>query len=589
MAAKRGIQDRGIRRQTAGLTPWFLGLVMPLLFTFCGHEHPEARYKVFRYNQAQGLTTLDPAQARNQAIQWATTQLFQGLVELDSTLEVRPCLATDWSISPDGRTYTFRIRSGVRFHDDACFAKGQGRRVVASDFVYAFRRILDSTASRPSSGAWVFRDKVLRAEDGRISDTCFVARGDSLFVVHLERPTAHFLEVLSMPYAFVVPREAVEYYGDDFGTHPIGTGPFQFQVWEDMEKLILARNNTYWRKDEKGNSLPYLDAVEISFLSDKNQAFRLMLAGEFDLITGIEEGTRDQILNGDGTFRDRITAKLHAEKIPYLNTEYIGFQLDPKAPAYKDKTNHPLLDSRIRQALSLGLDRSRLIAGGRNGLGLPGRHGIVPPAVPGFGRAEVAGYPFDLERAKTLLAEAGYPGGKGFPKLTLSLQPPQLAFGELIQKEWRENLGIRVELEPAEQAVQIDLAIQGRVELFYGSWLGDYPDAENYLSLLYGGNAAPKGPNRTRYRNLRFDQLFEKAAATSVPAKRQALYRQLDEMAMRDAPLIPIFYDQQVRLTPKYVIGLEVNAMNVLRLERVDFVGEGWNGAHAPAVSYVRD
>jgi len=164
--------------------------------------------RVFRYNQPEALSSLDPAFARNQANSWAVSQLFNGLMELDSTLLPVPALARRYTISPDGRTYSFVLRRGVRFHDSDVFAGGKGREVKASDFVYSFKRILDPATA--SSGGWIFRGKVLEKPDGSISDTAFVAANDSTLRIHLKEPLIPFLGILTMPYAYVVPHEAVE-------------------------------------------------------------------------------------------------------------------------------------------------------------------------------------------------------------------------------------------------------------------------------------------------------------------------------------------------------------------------------------------
>lgn len=191
-----------------------------------GASAPDER-RVFRYNQPEALTSLDPAFARNQANRWADEQLYNGLVALDSALQPAPALARRYTVSPDGRLYTFALRPGVRFHDSEVFPGGRGRVVTAHDFVYSFKRILDPATA--STGGWIFRGKVLEKADGAPSDTCFVAVNDSTLRIHLKAPFIPFLGILTMHYAYVVPREAVARYGKDFREHPVGTGPFQFR------------------------------------------------------------------------------------------------------------------------------------------------------------------------------------------------------------------------------------------------------------------------------------------------------------------------------------------------------------------------
>jgi ABC-type transport system substrate-binding protein len=234
------------------LRVWPLALVGWLLvLASCGGPadglNAEQARRVFRYNQPEALTSLDPAFTRNQANIWASSQLYNGLLELDSTLQPAPALARRYAISPDGRTYTFWLRRSVRFHDSEVFAGGRGREVRASDFVYSFKRLLDAKTASP--GGWIFRGKVLEDSKGDINDTCFVAVNDSTLRIHLKEPFIPFLSILTMPYAFVVPHEVVAKYGKDFGQHPVGTGPFRFRLWDVGNVLLLHRNPQYWRRD----------------------------------------------------------------------------------------------------------------------------------------------------------------------------------------------------------------------------------------------------------------------------------------------------------------------------------------------------
>ena len=317
---------------SAFLARWAAALARPaaslaalLLLAGC---HDAARpaadeRRVFRYNQPEALSSLDPAFSRNQANSWAVSQLFNGLMELDSTLLPVPALARRYSISPDGRLYTFVLRPGVRFHDSDVFAGGKGRAVTAADFVYSFRRILD--AATASSGGWIFRGKVLEKPDGNPSDTAFVAVNDSTLRIHLKEPFIPFLGILTMPYAYVVPHEAVAKYGKDFREHPVGTGPFQFKLWDEGNVLLYERNPGYWRTDRQGNKLPYLDAVAVSFLPDRKTEFLTFMQGKLDFLSGIRAGSRDLIMHPDGTIRDDFKGKFTVQKAPYLNTEYLAF------------------------------------------------------------------------------------------------------------------------------------------------------------------------------------------------------------------------------------------------------------------------
>lgn len=521
--------------------------------------------KVFRYNQAEGLSSLDPAFARNQANIRVQSQLYNGLFEFTSDLSEHPALADTWEVSEDGLTYTINIKKGIYFHDDPCFPDGKGREVKAYDFVFSFKRILDPYVA--STGQWVFNDKLLKNEEGNISDTAFVAHGDYTLKVYLQDKFPPFLQILAMPYTFVVPHEAIEKYGKDIARHPVGTGPFKFKEWDEGNSLTLVKNGRYWRKDPQNNALPYLDAVQVTFMADKNQEYLSFTKGNLEFISGIDPSIIDQVLKKDGSVKDDVSQKFVVQKVPYMNTEYLGFVVDPEK--YDDK-NHPFLNKKIRQALSYAVNREEIVSFLRNNLGIPAHSGFVPAAMPSFDEGTVTGYRYDPDKAKQLFKEAGYgEGGKAFPEVTLNTTPNHKEISEQLQKQWAQVLGIKLNLEVNNFAAHQEMVDNGKVKFFRGSWLGDYPDEENFLSCFYSKNFSPAGPNKTRYSNPDFDERYEVIHHESG-FKRHEHYHGLDQTVMNDAPVIVLFYDEVLRLHQKDVLGLPPNRMNNLILERVD-------------------
>lgn len=545
--------------KTIGL---YFSLLAGLLSACSGGDARTTEKSVFRYNQPEALSSLDPAFARNQANIWATTQLYNGLVELDQELKIGPALAKTWEVSEDGRSYTFTLRDDVYFHDNEAFAGGKGRQVTAHDFEYSFKRIIDPTTA--STGAWIFNDKVLTDAAGAISDTAFLAVNDSTFRVYLNEPFIAFLEILTMPYAYVVPQEAVQKYGKDFRANPVGTGPFQFKLWDEGNAIVMHRNPNYWKADDNGQQLPYLDAVQISFITDKKSEFLTFMQGKLDFLSGIKEGSRDLILNNDGTIQDDFRDKFTVQKVPYLNTEYIGFQLDPanlkgKKPAMRDK--------RVRQALSYAINKKEMIAYFRNNIGIPGHSGMVPPSLPSFSEEAVKGYSYDPKKAVALLQKAGFSAQNPL-KMRLSTVAEHKELAEYMQKKWAE-VGAQVEIDINQAPAHQETVDNGRAPFFMKSWLGDYPDAENYLALFYSKNFSPAGPNKTHFQNAAFDRLYEQAKLERDVQKRWAMYQQMDQIVMEEAPVIVLFYDEVIRLTQNNIQGLEANPMNTLKLERV--------------------
>ena len=547
---------------------WAVLAVGSALLAACGGPAQSAadERRVFRYNQPEALTSLDPAFTRNQANIWAASQLYNGLLELDSTLQPAPALARRYTISPDGLTYTFWLRPGVKFHDNEVFAGGKGRVVRASDFVYSFKRLLDAKTASP--GGWIFRGKVLEDKQGNISDTCFVAANDSTLRIHLKEPFIPFLSILTMPYAFVVPHEAVEKYGKDFREHPVGTGPFRFKLWDTGNVLLLHKNPGYWRRDAQGRALPYLDAVQISFIADRKTEFLTFLQGKLDFLSGIREGSRDLVMNTDGTVRADFQGRFTVQKTPYLNTEYLGFQLDSaNLTGEQAMQGRALRKPLVRQALNYAINRPELVAYVLNHVGVPGNSGFVPAALPSFSLAKVPGYAYEPQRARQLLAAAGYGPGHAL-RLRLSTVAERKAVAEYLQKNWAD-VGVQVQIDINQAATQQELVDNGRAAFFSKSWLGDYPDAENYLSLFYSPNFSPGGPDKTHFRSAEYDALYNQARREQDAARRTALYQQMDRLIVAQSPVASLYYDEVIRLTQNNVRGLAPNPMNQLLLERV--------------------
>lgn len=557
-----------------GLTIFF-ALATILWLSGCGgssstNSESDDGKKVFRYNQTGGLTSLDPAFANKRSNIWATTQIYNGLFSFSKNLDVHPELVKEWEISEDGKTYTFTIKEGIRFHDDEAFRGNNGREVLASDFIYSFKRIVDAETGSP--GAWIFNDKVLRNAEGEISDTCFaeVPNEPYKFRIYLEKRFPAFLQILAMPYTYVVPKEAIDRYGKDFRSHPVGTGPFKIKNWDEKNSLVLVKNENYWKKDTDGNALPYLDAVQVSFIEDRTKEFLSFKENKLDFLTNIAENSKDEILEKNGQVKEAFASKFTVDKIPYLNTEYVGFYLEAK-----DGDKNPFVDNaNLRKAMSYAVNRRGLVSFLRNGLGTPGDYGFVPAALPSFDSTKVKGYPYNPQKAQELLKEAGFAGGKGLPELTLYTYTSDQKIAQYLQDNWKD-IGIKVNIETNQFSTHQEKVDNGGAMMFRGSWLGDYPDAENYLALFSSDNFSPTGPNKTHYKNPAFDNLFTEAHETDNLFARYENYLKMDQLIMEDAPIIVLYYDEIIHVKQKHVTGLEIDPMNNLILETVDIKKEG--------------
>ncbi|WP_299465044.1 ABC transporter substrate-binding protein [uncultured Microscilla sp.] len=530
--------------------------------------------KIFRLNLTGGLTSLDPVFADQRTNIWATTQLYNGLFTFGEDLHVHPELAENYKISEDGLTYTFTIKKNVYFHDDQAFKNGRGREVIADDFVYSFKRLMDPRTA--AKGSWIFADKVKQSADKKLADDWIEKIDDYSFKITLNRRFPAFLQILSMPFTFVVAKEAVEKYNKDFRKHPVGTGPFMLKTWNEKDRLILVKNTKYWKRDVKDQPLPYLDAVDVSFIEDKNQAFLSFEKGSLHFLTSISETSRNKILNKDGSIKDDFSSKFVVEKKPYMLTEYIGILMEGT-----DEKANPLLNKKVRKALSYAINRKNLISFIRNGLGTPGSHGFIPDALSSFDSTQIQGYKVDIKKAQELLKDAGYPQGKGFPEITLSTYTTDKEIAGFLQKQWEDNLGIKVKIESNQFATHKDMVDNAKVKFFRGSWIGDYPDAENFLSLFYSKNFSPDGPNKTHFADETYDKLFEEAHETDNTFTRYSDYNKMDQIIMDNAPVIVLFYDEVLNLKQKNVTGLKTNTMNTLVLEKVDL--KSGNNASANA------
>ncbi|RYE17127.1 MAG: ABC transporter substrate-binding protein, partial [Sphingobacteriales bacterium] len=456
----------------------------------------------------------------------------------------------------DGLQYTFHLRNDVYFHDDALFASGKGRKCVAADFVYSFGRLIDPAVA--SSGSWIFSDKV----DGKQS---FVAINDTTFVIKLKQPFPPLLSLLTAQYGSVVPRELVQYYGKDFRVHPIGTGPFKFKYWKEREVLVLLKNENYWEKDSAGTRLPYLDAIKATFISDKQTAFMEFIKGDIDFFNGIDGSYRDDVLTKSGKLTKKYRDKFVMNTRPYLNTEYLGMLVDTNIEITK---HSPLKLLKVRQAINYAIDRSKMIKYLRNGMGTPGHAGFIPKGMPGFNAQLVKGYSYDPEKARKLLAEAGFPDGRNMPVIVLNTTTTYRDLIEYIQGQL-EVVGIKTRVEINQTASLRELVAKNGVNFFRGQWIADYPDGENYLSVFYSKNKIPFGPNYTGFNNKQFDALFEQTYRETNDSLRYALYRKMDNIVMQQSPVVVLYYDKLVNFYQKNISGFSPNGQNLLVLKRV--------------------
>ena len=528
-------------------------LLLAALVTGCLHEDYDT-HRVFRYNESANLSSLDPAFARTLEPMWVVDQLYDGLVELDDELRVQPLIARSFHSKEEGTKWIFVLRDDVRFspHPDVP-GLAEGRRVIADDVVFSLNRLRDPNVA--SSGRWI-----LDALDTAASGGGLVARGLDTVEFKLRQPYPPFLGLLATPYANVVAPEAVAYFGDEFRRNPVGSGPFQLAWWLEDVACVLHRNPHYWERDSTGQSLPYLDAVHIEFVADMGAEYQGLLQGKYDFMSGLHAAYMEELLDETGQLRSEHAGNIRMESTPFLKTDYIGFFVEQNDDAWV-----PWQDQAVRQALSLAVDRAGIARTLRRGAVVPTGE-FVPPVLV----AESAPQPvaFDQNRARAMLDSIANVHPRPWPTLEISTTSDYTDLCAALQYQW-EFVGVEVAIDVVAPATHRERVANGKAIAFRKSWLADYPDAENFLSLFLAKNHAPRGPNYTHYTAPDFEKRFADAMRQPSETLRMKEYAAMNHMISEALPLIPLFHDQVTHFIRHDVEGWEINSVNRLDLRRV--------------------
>lgn len=532
---------------------------------------------MFQMNEEEYFRTLYPHNVGEVGGHRVCNMVYEGLVRLNQkTLLTEPCIAERWDISADAKVYTFHLRHGVLFHDDPCFADGKGREVKANDVKYCLDKLC--SASSDNIGYDFVRTRIVGAEAhyAASKDNKTSANGvegikvvdDYTLQITLSQPFSSFLHILAMPFGYIFPREAVEKYGAEMRIKTVGTGPFFMKAISENKAVVLLRNPHYWGKDSDGNSLPYLDGVRFSFINDKMAELLAFKQGKLDMVFKLPFEIQDEIVDRAGKLTPEYSNFVYQDVVS-MSIQYYGFLTTGKI--FNKKA--------LRQAFAYAIDRQKLVDYTLKGSALPGSNGFVPPAFELYGQDAVKGYGFDPAKARQLLAEAGYPEGKGLPEITLQINSggkrnEQVA--EVVQKMLSENLNAKVNITKLPFAQHLEMQETGKVEFWRAGWIADYPDPENFLNFLWSKNLPADPSARTytntfRYKNANFDALLEEALRSTDDAKRFELYKKADQIATDDAPFLPLYYDKDKRLLQKRVRNFPQNPMEYRVLHEVYF------------------
>lgn len=533
----------------------------------------------FRYNEEEYFKSLYPLNITEVTAHRICEQIYEGLVTFDdSTLAVVPALAEKWEIDPSGTKYTFYLRKGVTFHDDECFPGGKGREVTAKDVKYCLDRLCYHNPA-DNQGYWIFKDVVKGAAeyDSLTAQKIVPETGvngvkiidDYTVEIELEKPYAVFLARLGLIFAKIYPHEAVEKYGTEMRLHCVGTGPFYLKINKDNQVTFLARNPNYWGKDEFGNQLPYLDAIRVSYVKEKKNELMEFKKGNSDLVYKFPLEMIDEIVDFKKNLKPEYK-QFQLQYLPSMSLQYYGFQHQGKI----------FNNVYVRKAFCYAIDRQKLCDFTLKGTGFPAIYGTVPPGTGTFDSKTVHGFAYDAAKAQECLAKAGYPKGKGFPKVTLELNSggsrnSQVA--EALKKMIEETLGIQVELLIIPWAQHTEAVEAAKTDFYRMGWIADYPDAENFLNLFHSKYVPADINEKTyinsfRYKSKAFDAYFDEAIATVDEVKRNALYTKADQQVIDDAVVMPTYYDIDFRLLQPNVRNCPQNAMEQRDFSEVYFI-----------------
>jgi oligopeptide transport system substrate-binding protein len=482
-----------------------------------------------------GPLTLDPAISADMSSHTYVMQIFSGLVRLDQQLNLVPDIAESWEESLDGKTYTFHLRQGVKFHN--------GREVKAADFKYSWERACNPDTGSGTAATYlgdiIGAKDMLSGEAGEISGV--VAIGEYTLQVTIDAPKAYFLDKLAYPTAFVVDRDNVE-SGQSWWREPNGTGPFKLKEWRPGQRLVLERSQVYYGEPAR------LQRVIFSLVADEPMA--LYETGQIDVVS-VYLDYIDQV-------RDE-TNPLHQELAvtPELSLYYIGF----------NTVKAPFDDVNVRRAFSLAVNKERIAKVILRDM-ISEADGILPPGMPGYNEA-LEGLDYDVEEAKGLIAASKYGDVSNLPPITLTVEgygniiPAYL--GAIIQ-EWQENLGVEVSVRQLETENFLYNLKQEKDEIFTMGWIADYPDPHNFLDILfYTGSEVNIG----EYSNPTLDTLLDQAAIEQNETLRLTMYQQAEQLVVDDAPCLPLWHGTNYILVKPYVKGYELSAQGIPDLSKV--------------------
>lgn len=587
----------GIRSFLANLVPWIsfpdpnpkpfvmrplgyflLFLTLSMLSFGCGDVDEERERPVYGGTldipQSGKYQTLYPFAITDLVSFHVASQIHEGLFKFDpEDMTVEKALLKDHEVSKGGKVHTFTLKDSIYFHPDPCFKNKKERRIDAEDVRFSFELIC-TPGSENESFKRTFKDRVKGAnafyngEADRISG--FEKLGEKRFRLELKRPSSSFLYVLSLPSASIVSKKAIEEYGNEL---KVGAGPFRYsELRKGGKELLLQRFEEYHMKDSLGDPLPYLDSLHFHFIDSKAEQLERFKKKELHVLHGLPTNKVKSVVKKELEEFTGEHPRFLLSRVSEMSTEYYHFNL----------TKEIFQNIHVRKAFSYAIDRQRLVNDVLRGEAYgPGVHGITPPSFDDYNIKDIEGYSFDPEKAKKQLQKAGYPEGKGFPSVKLQVNSGRAKNTRVatdVQKQLREVLNINVEVEVVSFAKKLENARNAKGDIWRSAWVADYPSPENFLWLTYGKQVPkskdePSFPNVSRYKNAKFDSLYEKGMRSMNKDSSYAYFKKAEQIMMDDAPLLILWYRERYRLLHSSVQNFPANPMKYFDFRRT-YIGE---------------
>ena len=560
---------------------FLLFLITGLTFTSCGDSETNVEDLVavggkkyggeFKFMSSEKITSLMPTSSADAYSSRIVSQLYESLLRLDPiTMKVVPSISESFKVSDDAKVYTFTIRKGVMFHKDDCFG-GESHELDAHDVKFSLD--LACSGLKENHVSYLLLNRIKGAQEFfDKSKTSLPAAGvsgikvinDNTVQITLDQSFSGFENLLTHSSLGIFSKEAYDKYGADFGMHPVGSGPFALESLTD-DKIVLKRNNAYWRKDEFGNQLPFLSKIITTYTKDKKSELMAFRNAEIDMVLEIPVEEIENILGSLQDAQEGKNIKHKVESEPSMSMTYIALANDSKE----------FSDVRVRKAFNIAIDRDDIIDSWLEGEGWAANNGFVP-SMKNYPSEKVKGHKYNVALAQSLMSQAGYPNGKNFPALDFYVNTvegsPVHKLCQAVAQQLKENINVDLNIKLVTFDEREAAVNSGKAKIWRAGWIADYPDPENFLAMFYGKNISANGTgmmNQFKFQNDEYDATYEKAITEPDPEKRTNLLLKCDQIIIDQSALMPMMTDDHIVMLNARVRGFKANSMESLNLTEV--------------------